>query len=50
MPTPWLDGKHTIFGEVVDGMDVLKTLEQAGSRGGETKEPVRMEKVTVDAE
>ncbi|TMQ67900.1 MAG: peptidylprolyl isomerase, partial [Candidatus Eisenbacteria bacterium] len=50
VPTPWLDGKHTIFGEVVDGMDVLKTLEQAGSRGGETKEPVRMEKVTVDAE
>ncbi|MBL0687529.1 MAG: peptidylprolyl isomerase [Sulfurospirillum sp.] len=26
-PTPWLNGKHTIFGEVVDGFDVIKTIE-----------------------
>ncbi len=32
VPTPWLDGKHTIFGEVVEGMDVLKSLEAAGTR------------------
>ena len=24
---PWLDGKHTVFGQVVDGLDVLDTLE-----------------------
>ena len=46
--TPWLDNNHTIFGEVVEGLDVLKLLEAAGSREGRTSEPLRMEKVTVE--
>jgi len=48
LPTPWLDGKHTIFGEVVEGMDVLKALEAAGSQSGATSEPLKMEKVTIE--
>jgi len=38
--TPWLDGKHVVFGEVVEGLDVLKLLEAQGSDSGKTKVPV----------
>ena len=48
VPTKWLDGKHTIFGEVVEGMDVLKKLEASGSQSGKTTEPLKMEKVTIE--
>ncbi|MFE8032155.1 peptidylprolyl isomerase [Thiohalocapsa marina] len=46
-PTPWLDGKHVVFGKVVDGMDVIKTMEEQGSRSGRTKEPVVLEACRV---
>ena len=46
--TPWLDGKHTIFGEVTEGMDTLKKLEAVGSRSGTTSEPLKMDKVTIE--
>jgi len=34
--TPFLNGKHTVFGQVVEGMSVVKAIESVGSRGGET--------------
>lgn len=34
--TPFLDGKHTVFGQVVEGYEVVKAMEACGSRSGET--------------
>lgn len=34
--TQWLDGKHVVFGQVVDGFNVVKAMEAVGSRGGDT--------------
>jgi cyclophilin family peptidyl-prolyl cis-trans isomerase len=50
VPTAWLDGKHTLFGEVVSGMDTVKALEQCGSRGGQTSEPLSIQKAAISVE
>ncbi len=48
VPTAHLDGKHTIFGEVVEGMDTLQALEAVGSRTGATSERVLIEKAVIE--
>lgn len=39
-PTPWLDGKHVVFGQVVKGYDVVKAMEAVGSQSGRTSKAV----------
>jgi len=40
--TSWLDGKHVVFGTVIDGLDVLDKIEAVGSDSGKVSKPVKI--------
>ena len=48
-PTPWLTGKHTIFGEVVDGQDIVTRISKV-ARNSQDKphKPVVVESLTIE--
>jgi peptidyl-prolyl cis-trans isomerase B (cyclophilin B) len=50
VPTPHLNNKHTIFGEVVEGMETVRALEKCGTQGGQTTERLLIEKATITVE
>ncbi|WP_236243634.1 peptidylprolyl isomerase [Streptomyces sp. CC228A] len=45
--TGWLDGKHVVFGEVVEGQDVVDAIEALGSASGKTEKTIKIERSGV---
>lgn len=48
VPTPWLDGKHSIFGAVEQGDETLRALEACGSSSGRTSEKLTLDRLTIE--
>ena len=48
LPTPWLDGKHTIFGEIVSGKETMAELEKRGSQSGATSERLVIVRASIE--
>ncbi len=49
VPTDWLNGRHTIFGEVVEGMDVVEKIGKVKTgRGDRPVQPVVMKTVSIE--
>ena len=53
MLTPWLDGKHVVFGAVLEGQELVKLIEAKGSSSGKTSAEVSIKasgELPVEAE
>jgi peptidyl-prolyl cis-trans isomerase A (cyclophilin A) len=51
VPTPWLTGKHTIFGEVIEGAEIIDQISKAPTaRGDRPVSDIVLESVVIDRE
>lgn len=47
VPTPWLDGIHTVYGKIVTGTDTIDTINETPVNGSRPVTPVTIESVTI---
>jgi peptidyl-prolyl cis-trans isomerase A (cyclophilin A) len=49
-PTPWLNGKHTVFGQVIEGMDVIKKIgaTKTTKPGDKPVKPIVIQSVKIE--